>query len=242
MLRCPLFQPRPSLQLKRTRLQPLTTTTCRQPPDNGRMLPILASNVINAVTIQRNSQRRNAIKFTSATTGHVNKENTAPDSNRMSSSSSAMTTTRSNNNNATDIPQLCDWFLKEKRDHFKRRGSILPGSGSNRRWFTIEHIPSNDGSSASNDNDDGEHKIELALCYYKRNNDDKERSGWLFLSDVLSLAQDLPGRWIILEHPTRILRIQSPTPAQHRVWYSTLTKSCKNVRKEVASPSPTKVC
>ena len=34
-----------------------------------------------------------------------------------------------------------------------------------------------------------------------------------------------------------MMRIQSPTPAQHRVWFSTLSKCCRNVRKDVASPS-----
>ena len=97
-----------------------------------------------------------------------------------------------------------DEFRKEKRDKFKR--SILPGTS--RRWFTIERIPnSNNGS--------GEPSEELELCYYKRASSDKtQRCGWLFLNDVLSLSQDIPNRWITIEHPTRILRLQSPTPAQ----------------------------
>lgn len=86
---------------------------------------------------------------------------------------------------------------------------------SNRRWFTID-----------------EENGELALSYCKRPN--SERSGWLFLSDVLSIAQDQATNFITIEHPSRILRIQSPTPAQHRVWFSTLSKCCNGV---VASPS-----
>ncbi|KAL7553544.1 hypothetical protein ACHAWF_016874 [Thalassiosira exigua] len=130
---------------------------------------------------------------------------------------------------ADDPPSLRGWFLKEK----SKKKAVLPGSrtSSNRRWFTIERIP-NGAKSASDPSE------EWALCYYKRSSSEKEqRCGWLFLNDVLSLSQDLPNRWITIEHPTRILRMQSPTPAQHRVWFSTLSKSCKNVRKPVASPS-----
>lgn len=74
------------------------------------------------------------------------------------------------------------------------------------------------------------------LCYFKRPSD-CERSGWMFLSDVVALSQDSATNYITIEHPSRILRIQSPTPAQHRVWFSTLSKCCTNVRKDVASPS-----
>lgn len=116
-------------------------------------------------------------------------------------------------------------LLKEKRDVVKRRSSalnVMPSS--NRRWFTIESITNNSSSK------------EVALCYYKKSGENEERCGWLFLDDVLSLTQDVSTRYITIEHPTRILRIQSPTPAQHRVWFSTLAKCCKNVRKEVVSP------
>jgi len=142
--------------------------------------------------------------------------------------------------NATDvmeisddhIPSLRGWFLKEKRDKFKRHQSVFPGSTSSvRRWFTIERV------SSSNDGN-GDPLAELALCYYKRSSSDKQgRCGWLFLSDVLGLGQDVPNRWITIEHPTRVMRLQSPTPAQHRVWFSTLSKCCKHVRKDAMSPS-----
>jgi len=142
--------------------------------------------------------------------------------------------------NATDvmeisddhIPSLRGWFLKEKRDKFKRHQSVFSGSTSSvRRWFTIERV------SSSNDGN-GDPLAELALCYYKRSSSDKQgRCGWLFLSDVLSLGQDVPNRWITIEHPTRVMRLQSPTPAQHRVWFSTLSKCCKHVRKDAMSPS-----
>ena len=124
-----------------------------------------------------------------------------------------------------EVPSLRGWFLKEKRDIVKRRSSalnVMPSS--NRRWFTIESITNNNSAK------------EVALCYYKKSGENEERCGWLFLDDVLSLTQDVSTRYITIEHPTRILRIQSPTPAQHRVWFSTLAKCCKNVRKEVVSP------
>ena len=117
------------------------------------------------------------------------------------------------------------YLLKEKRDVVKRRSSalnVMPSS--NRRWFTIESITNNNSAK------------EVALCYYKKSGEKEERCGWLFLDDVLSLTQDVSTRYITIEHPTRILRIQSPTPAQHRVWFSTLAKCCRSVRKEVVSP------
>jgi len=129
-------------------------------------------------------------------------------------------------NNTMDIPLLRGCFLKEKKETFKRRGSIISRSGTNRRWFTIENIV----SSSTNKNS------ELALCYYKRSSD-QESSGWMFLNDVLSITQDAGTRWITIEHPSRILRIQSPTPAQHRVWFSALSKSCSNVQKEITLSS-----
>ncbi|KAL3785084.1 hypothetical protein ACHAWO_000291, partial [Cyclotella atomus] len=107
----------------------------------------------------------------------------------------------------------------EKRESFKRRGSII-SSSSNRRWFTIEEFKEG----------------ELALCYYKRPSDD-EKGGFIFLSDVIAINQDHQTNFITIHHPSRILRIQSPTPAQHRVWFSTLSKCCTNVSKEVASPA-----
>jgi hypothetical protein len=122
-----------------------------------------------------------------------------------------------------EVPHLKGWFLKEKRD-FKRRGSLA--GGSNRRWFTIENITS------PVDKD----KSELALCYYKRSSENEERCGGMFLNDILSLTQDAATKWITIEHPSRVLRIQSPTPAQHRVWFSTLSKCCKIARKAVSSP------
>ena len=127
-------------------------------------------------------------------------------------------------NEYTSSYNLIRIALKEKRDKYKRRGSLL--GGNNRRWFTIESIANPLDKSSS----------ELALCYYKRSTDD-ERCGWLFLNDVVSVSQDVAARWITIEHPSRILRIQSPTPAQHRVWFSTLLKTCTNIRKDVlASP------
>jgi hypothetical protein len=121
-----------------------------------------------------------------------------------------------------DIPHLTGWFNKEKRDAHKRRGSLI--AGTNRRWFTLEQV------KIAN-----KEQTELALCYYKRK-DEEEKCGWLFVADVVSITQDAATKWITIEHPSRILRIQSPTPAQHRVWFSTLSKCCTNVRKEIVSP------
>ena len=99
-------------------------------------------------------------------------------------------------------PSLRGWFLKEKRDTFKRRQtSIIPGTTSNRRWFTIERIANANSNSAANRSSG--YNTELALCYYKRSSENEQRCGWLFLNDVLSLSQDIPSRWITIEHPTR---------------------------------------
>jgi hypothetical protein len=92
--------------------------------------------------------------------------------------------------------------LQEKRDTFKKGQTLLPVASSNRRWFTIER------------GKDGQAK-DLLICYYKKLSAEKEdRCGWLFLNDIVALSQDIPDRWITIEHPTRIMRIQSPTPAQ----------------------------
>lgn len=96
--------------------------------------------------------------------------------------------------------------LKEKRESFKKRQGFLPGYSCNRRWFTIERAPK-PGDDGSSD--------ELLLCYYKLSSAEiEQRCGWVFLNDITSLSQDLPNRWITIEHPTRVIRIQSPTPAQ----------------------------
>mmetsp|Transcript_39097 Transcript_39097/g.81814 ORF Transcript_39097/g.81814 Transcript_39097/m.81814 type:complete len:505 (-) Transcript_39097:275-1789(-) len=193
------------------------------------MVPLLI-NTPN-IAIYRSSQRRNAIIAET----WWEKENLIATSNNNSNPEALTKATGIMEINNDDIPSLRGWFLKEKRDKFKRHQSIIPGTSSNRRWFTIERIPN--GNNISD-----EPSEELALCYYKRSSSDKEqRCGWLFLNDVLSLTQDVPNRWITIEHPTRILRLQSPTPAQHRVWFSTLSKCCKHVQKEVASPSSTSI-
>ena len=184
------------------------------------MIPLLVVNAPN-IAIQRSFQRRGAIVASTA----FEKENIHSNTNSMSTVTEG---------NANDIPSLRGWFLKEKRDSFRRRQNLIPGASSNtnRRWFAIERISS---ANSNNDNNGGN----LALSYFKKSNanETEQRCGWIFLNDVLSLDQDKAECWIIIEHPTRILRIQSPTPAQHRVWFSTLSKCCKNVRKEVASPS-----
>lgn len=114
---------------------------------------------------------------------------------------------------------------QEKCDGFKKGQAFLPIATSNRRWFTIEH-------------GDGKQSKALLICYYKTSLAEKEtRCGWLFLNDIIALSQDIPGSWITIEHPTRIMRIQSPNPAQHRLWYSTLSKYCNNARKDVSKAS-----
>lgn len=113
---------------------------------------------------------------------------------------------------------LCGWFLKEKRDKFKRRQSIVSTS-SNRRWFQIEKL----GAGGEN-----------ALCYYKRQpkpKKDEKPIGFFFLNDITSLSQDINKKLITLEHPSRILRIVSPSLAQHTYSYSALVRSCHKATK-----------
>lgn len=111
---------------------------------------------------------------------------------------------------------LRGWFLKEKRDKFKRRQSIV--STSNRRWFQIERL----GGSGEN-----------ALCYYKRQPKKNEQpTGFFFLNDIISLSQDIHKKLITLEHPTRILRLESPSIAQHTHSFSALVRSCPKAKTE----------
>lgn len=198
-------------------------------------LQMLSLLIPTNVAIQKISPRRNAALPESWwEKQQQEKENVilaARSNNNMHSNTKTIEIVKMEMSN-DDIPSLRGWFIKEKRDVHKKRPTILPGT-SNRRWFTIERIPNN-----NNENQDPSE--ELALCYYKRSSPDKEtRSGWLFLNDVLSLSQDIPNRWMTIEHPTRIMRLQSPTPAQHRVWFSTLSKCCKSMRKDVTFSSST---
>ena len=107
---------------------------------------------------------------------------------------------------------LRGWFLKEKRDKFKRRQSIVPTS--TRRWFQIEKL-----------------RNENALCYYKRFPKQNEQpTGFFFLNDIVSLSQDVPKKVITIEHPSRILRLESPSLAQHSHSYSALVRLCPNAQ------------
>ena len=109
---------------------------------------------------------------------------------------------------------LRGWFLKEKRDKFKRRTKTSFVSTSNRRWFQIERI--------GNEN---------AICYYKRcPKKDEQPTGFFFLNDITSLCQDIPKKVITIEHPSRILRLESPSRAQHSHSYSALVRSCPNAQ------------
>ena len=155
------------------------------------MLPLLV--VRQNIAIQLNYQRRGAHANINLPESNLEKENYNKPNNTSKSSYNSKIM-----NNNDEIPSLRGWFLKEKRDTFKRRQtSIIPGTTSNRRWFTIERI-ANSNSAANRSSG-----TELALCYYKRSSENEQRCGWLFLNDVISLSQDIPSRWITIEHPTR---------------------------------------
>ena len=115
---------------------------------------------------------------------------------------------------------LRGWFLKEKQDKFKRRQSIVSGSTTTKRWFQIERLGSG----------------ENALCYYKRTpKQDEQPTGFFFLNDIISISQDKPKKMITLEHPSRILRLESPSLAQHTHSYSALVRSCPNAQTNSSS-------
>ena len=106
---------------------------------------------------------------------------------------------------------LRGWFRKEKQDKKFKKHKLSPSS--NRRWFQIQHV-----------------ETKLALCYYKRmpKEEKDQPNGFFFLNEITSVTQDIPKRLIVLEHPTRELRMESPSLSQHKHWYSELVKFCPN--------------
>ena len=146
------------------------------------MLPLLVARQTN-IAIQRNFQRRGAHANINLPESNWEKENYyKPNNTSFKSDEKNM----NNVNNDDEIPTLRGWFLKEKRDTFKRKQtSLIPGATSNRRWFTIERI-ANSNSVASRSSSSDVPDTELALCYYKRSSENEERCGWLFLNDVIT--------------------------------------------------------
>lgn len=85
-----------------------------------------------------------------------------------------------------------------------------------KRWFVVENI-----SNGSGELD------EYALCYYK-NEKSKEPKGWIFLSDVKQIEENIRRRLITISHPSRIFRLEAPDDHQHKAWLSGLSSLCFN--------------
>jgi len=108
-----------------------------------------------------------------------------------------------------------DCIVKEKRQGSRRPFSL---GDTNRRWFAIEDLK-------GHGKDEIAKKKELALCYYK-NPTSSDQCGWIFLSDVESVEQNIVQRWITISHPSRTYRLQASDHVQHARWYTVLSKHC----------------
>lgn len=106
-------------------------------------------------------------------------------------------------------------------------------TGVNRRWFTIENIPMNDFKDdyfewrSDNDTNNSQYKDEFALCYYKTPAS-TEKSGWIFLSDVINLSEIVVGNscWIHINHPIRLFKLKVVNQDHHSLWLTTLQRLC----------------
>ena len=67
---------------------------------------------------------------------------------------------------------------------------------------------------------------DLALCYYKSSTS-RERSGWIFLSDVISVGTDPVDRWVEVRHPSRTYRLRASDKAVQRRWLDALRALCQ---------------
>ncbi len=118
------------------------------------------------------------------------------------------------------------------------------GGNVNRRWFAIEPLPRDE--SADSDNNDNLNqfdiklKEELVLCYYKTASS-KDKSGWIFLSDVTSVTDKVedngnaPISWIHVCHPSRTFKLRGESPIDHSLWLTTLKQVC-NLQTEENVP------
>lgn len=139
-------------------------------------------------------------------------------------------------------PILQGWLEKQKSS------TKILGNSSNRRWFTIESIQGGEPSFTNHNNYQDTHNPdhdslnnrtntahavndELALCYYKTPSS-KDRSGWVFLSDVTNIREELEQvgnstyNWIQVIHPTRVFKLRGIDHRDHISWLTTLHQVC----------------
>ncbi len=102
-------------------------------------------------------------------------------------------------------------------------------------------------SSASNDSTDADSDdqnssngvtkkpVELTLSYYKSPSS-RDRSGWIFLSDVTNVSEKIDGsnrKWIQVSHPKRTFKFRGLDQREHDLWMKTLCQLCNlKVNKE----------
>ena len=146
-------------------------------------------------------------------------------------------------------PILQGWLHKEKRS------SSFVSTKMTKRWFVIENVRTETSKIDSTST--------CTLSYYKspRAHSD-DRCGWIFLSDVLALEQNVrkeeahthskrrksavgqweEEKWIIsIKHPTRVFRLRAQDRYQHRLWFQTLKENCPNLQGTTESYNQ-KVC
>ena len=144
----------------------------------------------------------------------------------------------------------------------QKSSSKILGNSSNKRWFTIESIQGEeysfsncnhnyqDNHNPDDDDDDSliiinsntnnhrtniHHLVneELALCYYKTPSS-KDRSGWVFLSDVTNIREEFEqvgtntNSWIQVIHPMRVFKLRGINHRDHLLWLTTLREICNH--------------
>jgi hypothetical protein len=110
-----------------------------------------------------------------------------------------------------------------------------------KRWFRIEDLSNEDPYSNGSYDRTTAHgqriattlRPELILSYYKSPKS-KEKSGWIFLSDVSSVSEDAASHYMILVHPSRTYRLRALGRNQHDVWLDTLCALCNKEENHVS--------
>ena len=101
----------------------------------------------------------------------------------------------------------------------------------NKRWFEIEEVSQDEPYSIDADSGLNEQPLEYILSYYNSPKS-KEKSGWIFLSDVTNVTEDAACHYIILAHPSRTFRLRAIDRNEHEKWFDTFCQLCNQNQKD----------
>lgn len=107
------------------------------------------------------------------------------------------------------IEDLEGWLVKYKKEKSSTLMGLFSGAESNKRWFRVIAMPSND----------------LAMCYFHRKTDrGAQPRGCILLSEVTRLWED--GETFTLELRSRSLVLKAESKAEHWLWLQGLAERC----------------